>query len=76
MSLLVSTDLNKCNIIAFVDSNESKYGMELAGKTILKPNDIKEYQNATIVISVMKYSKEILKTILELGLKNEVISLI
>ena len=76
MSLFASTDLQKCNIAAFVDGNPLKVGNIIYDRVILAPEEVKNYPDATILICAMQYSLEIKSRIAELGLKNRVISLV
>lgn len=75
MSLLAETDLMKCNIVALVDGNPLKHGIELAGKKILSPERLRDFPDAEIVISVMQYATEIRESITAMKLPNKVITL-
>lgn len=74
MNLLTTTDLNKCNIIAYTDNNKSKIGTIFNNKYIISPEKLSKI-TGTIVIASMLYSKDIEKQIEIMGLSNEVITL-
>lgn len=76
MSLLASTALGKCNIVAFTDGNRLKVGTLVHGMSVISPEEIRQYPDATILICAMKYGQEIKEKIAELRLKNHVVSLI
>ena len=65
----------KCNIIALVDGNPLKHGIELAGKKILSPERLQDFPDAEIVISAMQYATEIRESITAMKLPNKVITL-
>lgn len=75
MSLLAETDLMQCNIVALVDGNPLKHGIELAGKTILSPEHLRDFPDAEIVISAMHCAAEIRESIIAMKLPNKVIIL-
>lgn len=72
MSLLGSTQLSECNIVAFVDGNPLKVGTEICGRTVIAPSEIRRYPNATIAICAMKHAEEIKQTIAMLTVPNQV----
>jgi len=76
MSLLASSDLSSCSIVAIADGNPLKTGMRINGMEVISPETIKNYPEATIMICAMQTSQEIKSKIAELGLKNRVISVI
>lgn len=76
MSLLASTVLDKCNIVAFADGNPLKVGTSILGMPVIAPEDVGCYPDAAILICAMKYGPQIRGKISELGLKNRVINLI
>lgn len=75
MSLLAETDLARCNIVALVDSNPLKHGIKLAGKTILPPQRLRDFPDASIIVSAMQHTMEIQETIASMELPNKVITL-
>lgn len=76
MSLLASTRLPECNIIAFADGNPLKAGTCFYGKEIISPEHIRHYPDAAIMISVMKSTTEIKEEIASLKLQNAIIELL
>lgn len=75
MSLLASTKLPECNIIAFTDGNRLKIGTEFEGTTIIAPKELGNYPDARILICAMRYAADIEKEIVEMGLQNPVVTL-
>ncbi len=75
MSLLASTNLASCNIVAFTDGNPLKLGTYINGMKIVSPESIKSYPDATILICAMKYEQVIKNKIAEIGLSNCVITI-
>lgn len=73
MSLLASTELSKCNIVAFVDGNPLKVGAVICDRTVISPEDIRHYPEAVIAICAMKFVDEIKNVITGLALPNPVI---
>jgi len=76
MSLLASTKLSQCNIVAFTDENPLKIGICINEKAIIAPQDLGHYPNAVIVISAMKYVDAIKTRIAALGFQNRIIELV
>lgn len=76
MSLLASTKLSECNVIAFTDGNPLKVGAYINGKPVVAPQDLVRYPDAVIVISAMKFTREIKNNISVLNLKNNIIELV
>jgi len=72
MSLLATTRLKECNIIAYVDNNPLKIGDDFKGKKIIAPSSIKS-SHGTIIICSMLYSNTILEQIKSMNLTNKVI---
>jgi ubiquinone/menaquinone biosynthesis C-methylase UbiE len=70
--LLENTQLDKCNIIAFVDSDFNKHGSKIKNIKIYPPSIIKKCSKL-IVISSAIYSNDITKQIKKMGLKNDII---
>lgn len=73
MSLLASTELSKCNIVAFVDGNPLKVGAVICDRTVIAPEDIRHYPEAVIAICAMKFADEIKNVIAGLALPNPVV---
>lgn len=73
MHLMSSSELNKCNIIAFADENPLKTGMEIAGIKVIPPDAVKRYPDAAILVCVMKYVPDVQRKISMLKLPNQVI---
>lgn len=73
MSLLASTKLQKCNIVAFVDGNPLKVGTVICDRVVIAPNEIQHYPEAVIAICAMKFVGEIKDVIARLALPNPVI---
>ncbi len=73
MSLLASTKLSQCNIVAFTDGNPLKIGMCINKKAIIAPQDLSHYPDAVIAISAMKYVEEIKTRIAEFGFQNRIV---
>jgi SAM-dependent methyltransferase len=75
LRLLASSDLNKANIHAFVDSNPKYQGNSLNSVPVISPDELKN-TNETILISTRAYQNEIELQIREkLKLKNNIIKL-
>ena len=75
LSLLDKSNLSKCKILSFVDSNTKYHGNKINGISIIGPNEIIDL-NATIIISTRAYQDQIEKYILEdLKLPNNIIKL-
>jgi len=70
-SLLVSTHLAECNIIAIVDNDSNKHGLEINSIKISN-TDILHDTEGLIVISAAIYAEEIKNDISAMGLKNKV----
>ena len=76
MSLLASTRLAECNIVAFADGNPLKSGTCFYGKEVISPEHIRCYPDAAIMISVMKSAAEIKGEINAIGLQNSIIEIL
>ena len=76
MSLLASTVLGKCGIVAFADGNRLKAGTQVHGMPVIPPEEIRRYPDAAILICAMMHGREIKEKIAELGLSNRVVTLI
>ncbi len=76
MSLLASTKLSQCNIIAFTDGNPLKVGITINEKTVVAPEDLDHYPDAVIAICAMKYVEEIKTRIATLGFQNRIIEFV
>jgi SAM-dependent methyltransferase len=75
LRLLANSDLNKVNIIAFVDSNPKYQGNKLNNVSIFSPEELKNRQE-TILISTRAHQNEIEYQIKEiLKMKNKIIRL-
>ena len=75
LRLLENSNLNKINIVAFIDSNPKYQGKTLKGLPVISPEVLKT-RVEPILISTRAYQNEIENQIKnELGLKNEVIKL-
>jgi hypothetical protein len=62
LRLLANSDLSKCNIMGFIDSDSNKQGKKILNHKIFLP-DFLENKNMTVIIcSVLHYS-DILKSI-------------
>jgi SAM-dependent methyltransferase len=70
--LLETSDLGKCNIIAFIDSDPNKQGNMLFKTKILSPDKIKLFPNPIVIASAV-YNDDILNQIKKMGITNEVI---
>lgn len=44
-------DLNKCNVVGYLDNNEKKYGCYFMDKIVINPKDISKYDYDFIVIA-------------------------
>ena len=66
--------LSHARITAFVDSNPSQQGHQLAGAPILSPQAIREYPQP-ILIGTLLHHRQILSQIQSLGLGNRTILL-
>lgn len=76
MSLLSNSNLQNCNIVAFVDNNPLKCGSELLNKQIVLPKDIYKFDYAdTIIICCIKDSESIKNQIIEMNCNKEIIIL-
>ena len=76
MNLLLNSDLQKCNIAAFIDNNPLKYGSELYNKQIVSPKDINKFAQAkAIVICCFKDAESIKHQIQEMNCSKEIIVL-
>lgn len=73
MTLLGSTRLSQCNIVAFTDGNPLKIGTRINGKATIAPQELGHYPDAVIMISAMKWADEIRSRIESLGLQNRII---
>lgn len=73
-TLFASTDLDKCNVIAFIDNHPSKIGTIFRGKQVISPKEL-IYKKETIVICSMLSAKYIEKQIKEMNISNEIIIL-
>jgi len=73
--LLGMTDLIKCDIYAFIDSDENYYDARLVNKPIISPKIIYKKPKYPILISSQAYQDDILDQINKLGLKNRIITL-
>lgn len=71
-NLLEDTNLNECDIVAYVDNNPLKIGKNFNEKEILNPRDIKDL-SYTILIASMLYSEDIKNQIKNMKLQNKVI---
>lgn len=74
MSLLESTTLSECNIIAYVDNNSLKIGKTFRDKKIISPMELSK-MNGTIVIVSMLYAEDIKAQIVDMKLMNEIMVL-
>lgn len=72
--LLAQTDLVKCNISYFVDTDTIKQGKYINGIEIMHPQTLKSFKNTIIVASAL-YSSDIVKTIKSNGYCNKIIVL-
>jgi 2-polyprenyl-3-methyl-5-hydroxy-6-metoxy-1,4-benzoquinol methylase len=70
--LLTVSRLAQANIVAFADSNSHYEGTRLVGKQILSPSKLANYPQKILVFSYA-FAFEILATIRELSLSNEVV---
>ena len=75
LHMLESTDLGKCNIAAYIDSNPELQGKQIQGRPILAPSEL-ACRKESILISSRVYQDEIVHQIKEvLHLPNELILL-
>jgi SAM-dependent methyltransferase len=75
LHLLKTTALNRCKIIAYLDSNPKVQGQTLQGLPILKPSSLKEYAEP-VLISSRVFQDDIARQIREdLKAPNELIFL-
>jgi len=70
--LLSDTQLDKCNIVAFIDNDSKKVGTEIVGKKILSSKALEGYDSAILVCAAIK-SSEIAKQIRSVDPKREII---
>ena len=71
---LFKKGLNDCNVVAIVDSDKKKHGININGIKVEDPEIIKNYE-ATIVILPVRFQNEINQQINEMGTKNKVKSI-
>lgn len=65
------------DILAFCDNDRNKWGREYAGKRIISPDDISEYNYENIVITTKLYEKEIREQLVkEYGIPDDEIKLL
>ncbi len=76
MSLLASTKLSKCNIVAFTDGNPLKVGTFINGIPVVAPQDLTRYPDAVIAVSAMKFTRDIKNNISALNLKNSIVEFV
>lgn len=69
LRLLANSDLGKCNIQGFVDSDFTKQGKVLDGKSISNP-DILKHNNSIILICSALHSNNIHQEIIKMGIAN------
>ncbi|MNW26115.1 bifunctional 3-demethylubiquinone-9 3-methyltransferase/ 2-octaprenyl-6-hydroxy phenol methylase [compost metagenome] len=72
--LMETTNINKCNILSFIDNNHLKQGKVFYGFPSISPSEIVD-SNAVIVIATMMFTDSIMKQICEMNIKNEVVPL-
>lgn len=73
MFLLSESELSKCNIVAYADGNKLKVGKKFGETSVIAPEEIKNYPDATVFICAMKYAEEIENTLREMKLPNPVV---
>lgn len=73
MSILETTELRKCNVVAVVDGNPLKEGGSIGRWRVNSPECIRNLPDAVIVVSAMKFRADIRKMIAEYGFSNPVI---
>ena len=74
--LLSETILRKGNIQAFVDSNPQYRGRRLLGRRILDPERIRDFPDATILVSTTIHQKAVVNAIRQqLALSNPIVTL-
>jgi len=75
LKLLADKELKKSAILVFVDGNRVNQGNNLEGIPILAPEAIWQF-HAPILITTLLHQKEITETIKQMGLPNEILTLI
>lgn len=74
MSLLSSTDLARCNIKCFIDSNPMKQGTFLLGREIKNISALIDFEGVIVICSAL-YVSEIVAQIKDCGCTNELVIL-
>jgi SAM-dependent methyltransferase len=76
LTLLSGSGLTYADIRGFVDSNPGYWGKKIYGRTIMKPADIANYPECSILVSSRTYQQEIVNQIkYVMHLNNRVITL-
>jgi SAM-dependent methyltransferase len=73
LRLLKNTSLGKCNIVAFVDSDQKKQGTHMDKVMVHDPEYLRSFTGTVVVCSALYYD-EILNRIRQMGLSCNVIS--
>jgi SAM-dependent methyltransferase len=71
--LMAASPLGQCDVVAFVDNDQSKQGTCLAGRPVHAPGWLKGF-DGTIVVAAAIAADPILSEIQELGLSNRVVT--
>ena len=74
MRLLETTELGKCNIIAFIDNDSKKQGSIIKGVKVYE-KDFLISNEALIIICSALFSSEIEKDIKLMNIKNQILKL-
>jgi FlaA1/EpsC-like NDP-sugar epimerase len=74
MRLLKDSVLNKCNIVAFIDNDSTKWGKTIKGISVYPPDKAKNFKGALVICSALG-SDDILSQIKTMGAKNDIIVL-
>ncbi len=72
--LLASSNLNKCNIVGFIDNDIKKQGQTLSGKKVCSSELLKNYTGTILLCSAFN-NDTIKNQLLKLNIKNKIIML-
>ena len=70
--LLATTRLGDCNVVALVDNDKKKQGLEIHAFRIESP-DVLRQRDGVILIAAAIHAEEIKSGIASLGLRNEIV---
>jgi SAM-dependent methyltransferase len=74
LRLLSSTRLAECRIVAFLDQDRKKQGMQLGGVPVLSPDSLLAHRGPVVVCSAL-FSAEICEKIRAMGFDNSIVVL-